>query len=341
MPASDWTIFWTSASFVVLSGSLIGRVSGELGERLGLGRAWAGAVLLSFATTLPELVATATVTIEGAYGLALGGIIGSVVFNLFILAAMDLADPEPLYAGGKLSRDHLATGLLGTALLAVVMAGLALGLARNTGLAASSPGALLFAPAGAIALYFTGQAVLFRMAKRPREKEPAPPAVFSSLGNGALAGAYAVTAGVILVSASALGSSVNRLAEHYGLSATFAGAVMLGVVTSLPEITNAFACARRKEYDLAVGNLLGANALVLAVLAAASLAAGNRIFAAVSPSDAVSALIMAGIAVVMQAIALGALAAESGHGFRRLRAASLLLAALYAASLYLSSLFGR
>ena len=56
----EWLPFGASACGVIGAGILIGQISGEIGERLRLGRAWAGAVLLSLATTLPELVATVT-----------------------------------------------------------------------------------------------------------------------------------------------------------------------------------------------------------------------------------------------------------------------------------------
>jgi cation:H+ antiporter len=339
MPTNDWIIFAAAALFVIGAGIAIGRISGELGERLGLGRAWAGAVLLSFATTLPEMVTTATVTMEGAYGLALGGILGSIVFNLFILVLVDIADPEPLY-GGKLSKSHLATGLLGTALLGILMAGLALGIAQGTAIIARSRLIMLAAPAGIIALYFVGQFILFRMARQAHAGEMVLPTVFSRLPMWGVITAYAATAAVIVIAASALGSAVHRLSDQYGLAATFAGATMLGIITSLPEITNALACARQREYDLAVGNVLGANAFVLVVLAAASLLAGNRIFTGVDTADAMSALVMAGLAVIMQVIALGALAVESRHHMKRLSAASLILACLYAAALYISYQFG-
>ncbi|MDQ7772809.1 MAG: hypothetical protein RDU13_04720 [Elusimicrobiales bacterium] len=336
----DWLIFTTSALFVVGAGIMIGRASGELGERLGLGRAWAGAVLLSFATTLPELVTTVTVALKGAYGLALGGILGSVIFNLFILVLVDALNPDPLYAG-KLSRTHLATGLLGTGLLGVMMAGLALGMAQGGGHVQGSGALALVAPAAIIALYAFGQFVLFRMAKQSFDRKMTLPGAFSGYSLKGVAAAYAVTAAVIVVAASSLANSVHRLSGHYGLSATFAGAVMLGIVTSLPEITNAVACARQREYDLAVGNVLGANAFVLVVLAAASLPAGNGIFSGVSPADGISALVMAGLAVIMQVTALGALAVESAHQFKRLSFASMILAALYAANLYVSWQFGK
>lgn len=340
MPANDWTIFGVSALFVIGAGVAIGRISGELGERLGLGRAWAGAVLLSLATTLPELVTTLTVTLEGAYGLALGGILGSVVFNLFILVLVDLADPEPLY-GGRLSKNHLATGLLGTALLGILMAGLALGMAQQSGSIPRAPGMILAAPLCIIALYSAGQFILFRMARQSFDKGMVVPTAFARFPMWAIMAAYAAATAVIVIAAHALGSSVHRLSDHYGLAATFAGAIMLGVVTSLPEITNALACARQREYDLAVGNVLGANAFVLVVLAAAGLLSGNRLFTAAGTADTMSALTMACLAVIMQVVALGALAVESRHHVKRLSSASLILALLYAATLYVSYQFGR
>lgn len=323
--------------FVVGAGTAIGRIGGELGERLGLGRAWAGAVLVSFATTLPELVTTVTVALRGAYGLALGGIVGSVTFNLFILVWVDLADPDPLY--NRLSKIHLATGLLGASLLAIVMSALSLGLAREHKLIQLAAPFLLMAPVAMIGLYGVGQYVLFRMSRQSFEREKNGATAFSVLSTWKLLAVYGATAAVIVVAARSLGIVVDRLSDHYGLAPTFAGATLLGIVTSLPEITNAIACSRAREYDLAVGNILGANAFALVVLAVAGLLVGNRIFMSAPLADSLSALVMAGLGILMQGVALGALAVESGHHFRRVSVASALLASIYAASLFVSYRF--
>lgn len=333
-PIPDWALFFVSAAFVVAAGVLIGRISGELGERLGLGRAWAGAVLLSIVTTLPELVTTLTVTLRGAYGLALGGILGSVIFNLFILVLVDIVDPAPLYH--RLSKNHLATGLLGAALLGTVMVALSLGQAQSHNLLRFNARILIMAPLALIILYGVGQYVLFRMAKQTTEKEMKVQTPFSRMSFGSLISFYIFIAGVIVVAARGLGISSDRLTEHYDLAATFAGATMLGIVTSLPEITNAVACSRQREYDLAVGNILGANSFVLVVLAIAALLVGNQLFTSISFHDAISTLFMAGLAVVMQAVALGAMAVESEHRLRRMSVVSFILASLYATSLYVS-----
>lgn len=333
-----WTPFLLSGGVVVLAGLLIGRVSGELGERLKLGRVWAGTVLISLATTTPELVTTLTLAFRGQFGMAVGGVLGSVTFNLFILVLMDLLDPEPIYH--RLSLSHLSSGLLGCVLLGMVIVALALGLdgVRDSVPALPGVGGLSVILIGVFAL---GHFVLYQLASKTSGGE-APlrtQNLFDRFSNRGVLLAYVLLLGVIFVSAQRLGISAERLAAHYHWGATFAGAMLLGVVTSLPEITNALACARQKEYDLTTGNLLGANTLVVAILALADFLSPKPLFASLSPKEALSGIVMAGLAIVMQGVALGALAVHSAHRFWRFGVASILLTGFYALSLLISYRF--
>lgn len=333
-----WLRFFVSAVFVVAAGVSIGSVSGELGERLGLGRAWSGAVFLSLATTLPELVSSITVVLRGAPGMAVGGILGSIVFNLFILALVDLVGADSIYR--RVSSNHVATGLLGCALLGTLVIGLAIG--SGGGGMSFGLGHVGLTPLTILALFALGQFVLFRLARggAGEEKRVKVSTVFNRMSLRGLWLVYAGIAVVILVSAYNLGVSAEGLASHYSLGATFAGAVLLGVVTSLPEITNASACAKEREFDLAVGNILGANAIVLTVLALADLSYfPGRILSLLSQGEALSSIAMAGIAIVMQAIVLGALASRSGDRIWRVGIASLLLTGFFGASLVISYRF--
>lgn len=332
---TTWLHFALSSLGVVGAGLFIGRFSGELGERLKLGRVWAGTVLISLATTLPELVSTITVTRRGEPGLAVGNIVGSVTYNLFILVLVDFLNPKPIYP--KLSLNHLATGVLGCALLGVLIAGAALplaGIGGPDGWGIGHVGAISLALGG---LYLLGQYGLFQLAKgsytpaEPEMKTSTPMDRWSTRG---IAGVYAALAGVIILSAHNLGVSVEHLAERYRLGATFAGATLLGVVTSLPEMTNALTCARRREHDLAVGNILGANALVfMALVLADAFTPQARLFGSLTRTEALSSITLAAAAVVMQSVVLLALAVRSAHRVWRFSIASLLLVVLYALSL--------
>lgn len=95
------------------------------GPRGRLGQAWAGTALLSVATTLPELVTTASLAGRGAGGIALGNVLGTCLFNLFILTIVDAMSAKALYA--RLSKDHLVVGSRGCTLLALGIIGIACG----------------------------------------------------------------------------------------------------------------------------------------------------------------------------------------------------------------------
>jgi len=335
-----WIQFALSAIGVIIAGVFIGRVSGELGERLQLGRAWSGAVLLSLATTLPELVATVTVAMHGEVGLALGCVLGSMIFNVFILVFVDIFGTEPFYH--KVSFTHIATGVLGCALLGLMISGIALGNAQPAGWKGIGIGHVGITSLVILVLYILGQYALFRLAKSSYSKESAME-LSTGLDRFSLVSIimiYLCLAGVIVIAAYHLGLSVEVLAKRYPLGATFAGATLLGIVTSLPEVTNAITCARQKEFNLAVGNVLGANAFVLIVLVVADFCYWDGyLFAALTSMEAMSSIAMAGMAIAMQAIVLGAVAVRSVDRIFRLSVVSVLLTVLYFSSLFVAYLF--
>jgi cation:H+ antiporter len=157
-----------------------------------------------------------------------------------------------------------------------------------------------------------------------------------------LVGLYLGIALVIIFSAYHLGIAAETLAKQYHLASTFAGAILLGVVTSLPELTNAITSSRRNEADLAVGNVLGANAFVLVVLAIADFFyLPQSIFLAIPEKDALSSMIVAFLAIIMQGFFLGALAGKSRHQVWKLGTVSLFILGLYVFSIFILQRFSE
>jgi cation:H+ antiporter len=269
--------------------------------------------------------------------MALGGILGSVTFNLCILVFIDLIDPEPIYS--RLAFAHIGTGLLSCMLLGLVIVGIALGHAGLWGPDGVGLGHVGITSISILGFYLLGQYALFRMAKG-NYAQPQRMKLRTLLDRWPLRHILLVYGGlaiVILVAAVNLGIAAEALAARYHLGATFAGATLLGIVTSLPEITNAIACARQREHDLAVGNILGANAMVLSVLFVADLCyVHGRLFHVIGQTEAISSIAMAGLAIVMLGVAIGALAVRSADRVWRVGIASVLLAGLYALSLVIA-----
>lgn len=83
---------------------------------------------------------------------------------------------------------------------------------------------------------------------------------------------FFLCAGIIAFSGSRLCRYADVLAEKTGLGRTWMGLVAVALVTSLPELANGVSAVLWvKAPDLAVGNLLGAGVLNLAILAVADI----------------------------------------------------------------------
>ena len=63
----------------------------------------------------------------------------------------------------------------------------------------------------------------------------------------------------------------DDIAAKYNLGVGLAGAIFLGVATSLPEVASTIALVRMRNYDIAVGNIVGSNLFNFLVLCTADL----------------------------------------------------------------------
>ncbi len=70
----------------------------DVAEKTGLGRLWIGVLLLAFITSIPELITgLSSVLIFATPDIAAGAVVGSCVFNMLILAMLDIFDRSLKY----------------------------------------------------------------------------------------------------------------------------------------------------------------------------------------------------------------------------------------------------
>ena len=79
-------VFLASAVLVVLAGVALARFGDQVADITGWGALWVGTILVSIATSLPELVTNITAVLIDSPGLALGNVFGADMINIFTIS---------------------------------------------------------------------------------------------------------------------------------------------------------------------------------------------------------------------------------------------------------------
>ena len=258
-----WLKFAACLAIILFSGTKLARYGDAIAEKTGLGRIWVGLVLLAAITSMPELVtAVSSVALVKLPDLAVGALLGSCLFNLTILALLDIMyRPAPVLSQAS-SRHMLSAGV--GILLAAVAAGGILGVGRFFGLTVgwvSVSGIVL------LVLYIAGAWWIFRS---ERNIQAQLIQVISAKYEGLLVKTvylrFALAAAAIIGAGIWLSFVGNEIAVTYGWHASFVGSLFLAITTSLPELTVCMAALRLGVIDMAVADILGANMLDIAYI---------------------------------------------------------------------------
>ena len=77
---------------------------------------------------------------------------------------------------------------------------------------------------------------------------------------------FAICAAVLIGASIAMTYLTDMVADRLNLGKTFAGALFLGVATSLPELISSVTLCHRGNYNAAAGNIIGSNVFNFAIL---------------------------------------------------------------------------
>ncbi|HLC18192.1 MAG TPA: sodium:calcium antiporter [Thermodesulfobacteriota bacterium] len=292
-----WLQFIVCAGVIVWCGRLLSRYGDVIAEKSGLGRAWIGLVLMAGVTSLPELVnGISSVTVAAVPDIAMGDIMGSCVFNLSLIALMDvLHGPGPIFS--KAEQDHILSAGFGIILIGVVV------VSKLAGDVVPSIGTVgLYTPL-IIFIYLLSIRSVFLHQKRKYMMFPAA-AEEKLYGNVTTKKAvvnYTVNAVIIMVAATFLPFIGEKIAIETGLGKSFVGTFFIGLTTSLPELVVSIAALRIGAADLAIGNLFGSNLFDIFILAVDDIFyVKGPLLNDVSANHAVTGL----MAIIMTAIAV-------------------------------------
>lgn len=89
-----WLQFVVAAGLVVAAAIKLAKYGDVISVRTGLGGMFVGTLLMAGATSLPELLTTINSLDQGAPNLAAGSVFGSNMFNMLLLAVLDLTNQQ-------------------------------------------------------------------------------------------------------------------------------------------------------------------------------------------------------------------------------------------------------
>jgi cation:H+ antiporter len=115
-----WLQFLASAALIVFAATQLAKYGDAIAMRTRLGGMFVGVLLLAGATSLPEVLTTINSIAQGIPNLAAGNLLGSNIFNMFMLAILDMANHKRRILR-KAARKHALSGSLTVFLIGLVV----------------------------------------------------------------------------------------------------------------------------------------------------------------------------------------------------------------------------
>jgi cation:H+ antiporter len=290
--------FIACALVIVVAGVRLSRYGDVIAVKTGIGRTWMGVLVMAAVTSLPELITGASaILIFDVADIAAGDAIGSCMFNLVILAFLDVRDPAPLAA--RVHQGHVLSAAFG-----IVLLGLAL-MAMLAGSSAPAVGWVGVHSVVFLVVYGFAMRTIFAF-ERTRVsaivEQLAGDVTYREFPLRRAAVGYAAAAAMLVIAAAYLPGVAQRFADATGLAHGFVGSLFVAASTSMPEVVVSVAAARIGAIDMAVGNLFGSNLFNIAVLGFDDVlyTRGSVLadVAAVHLVSLTSAMVMTGIAII-------------------------------------------
>lgn len=260
--------FTLSAICVWIAGARLAYLADALADRFKLAKSLMGLLILSLATSLPEVATTLTAALQQSRDLVLNNLFGGIALQTAILAMSDFWARGPITNYPRKANHALEATLL-LLLLSVAMAVTNLG--ETFVIAGVGLGSVCIAViyGGAIWLLrrYDGNSdwVPVDLPDPDPLAFPAPTGLAQTSDQSLIWQAIAACL-AILIFGLLLVLFAERIADQSGLGTGFVGVTLLAAATSLPELTTSIAAVRIGAYTMAISNIFGSNLIMLVLI---------------------------------------------------------------------------
>jgi cation:H+ antiporter len=238
--------------FILIKGAdlLVGGAS-SLAARLGVSALVIGLTIVAFGTSAPELIVNLLASLSGNTDIAIGNVLGSNIVNILIILGVS-AIICPLAVGKGTVWKEIPFAMLAVVVLAFM--------ALDTFID-GAPASVLSRADGLvlIAFFVIFLYYIFGLARADAARGVAPDESIAQYGLGKSIGLIVVGLLGLVVGGKWIVDGAITFASALGVSEALIGLTIVAIGTSLPELATSVVAARKKQIDIAVGNVVGSN----------------------------------------------------------------------------------
>ena len=252
-------IFIGAGVLILIVGTWLAGLADRFADRTGMGEAMTGTVFLGLVTSLPGLTTSITAAIDGRPSLAISNALGGIAVQTAFLGLADISYSRANLEHAVASVQNMMQIVLLAILLSMVLLAFSSPELTVAHVHPVSPAILLVAGFGIFIIYRSGKEPMWQpshtretvadVADENNEQENLP----------LLALKLAVTSLAVILAGVVVARTTGNIVDQTGMSEVVAGALLSGVVTSLPELVTSIAAVRRGALTLAVADITGGN----------------------------------------------------------------------------------
>jgi cation:H+ antiporter len=243
-----YLLFVLGFVFLIKGADLLVAGASAIGRKYHISEMVIGLTIVSFGTSLPELLVTTVSSFNGQAELGLGNILGSNIANVLIILGI-AALIRPL----SIPRDTYFIEIPFS-----IMAALLLGFLANANIFYSGANTI-GRQEGGIMLYFFAMFMVYVVviAKNKKPEMEAAPLIVQPIAKSILLIAIGITA--LYFGGGWVVDGATEVARLFGISESVIGLTIVAIGTSLPELVTSAVAAYKNNTDMAVGNAIGSN----------------------------------------------------------------------------------
>ena len=240
----DFVIFIVALAVLIWGADVLIVQSEKIAKQFKISEYVIGATLVALGTSLPEMAASMTASINNKPEIAVANVIGSNIFNItLVLAAVFLVAKKVNPHRDFFAKD--SSWALFPVLIFILMV--------LDGTFSRFDGFLLVLLMVAYILFLlkAGKDILIEEDDKDEEVEVF---TWSKVGGLTILGLV-----LVIVGASYTITSASAIAQASGVSEWIIGIIMISVGTSMPELVVSLTAARKGKADMAIGAIIGSN----------------------------------------------------------------------------------